>query len=41
MAWLSRPRGNLLWAVALHALAGMILFTSGLGRFFYHGAVSP
>jgi hypothetical protein len=22
----------------LHAVAGMILFTSGLGVFFYHGA---
>lgn len=26
-------------AVAMHAVAGCILFTSGLGTFFYHGAV--
>lgn len=26
-------------AVALHAVCGGIVFTSGLGRFFYHGAV--
>lgn len=26
-------------AVAMHAVAGCILFTSGLGAFFYHGAV--
>ncbi|MEC9434286.1 MAG: CPBP family intramembrane glutamic endopeptidase [Pseudomonadota bacterium] len=40
-AWLTRRGGNLPWALVLHALAGMILFTSGLGRFFYHGAVGP
>ncbi|GMG81304.1 hypothetical protein LNKW23_05170 [Paralimibaculum aggregatum] len=28
-----------LFAVLLHALAGQIMFTSGLGVFFYHGAV--
>ena len=26
-------------AVVLHALCGAVIFTSGLGRFFYHGAV--
>ena len=26
-------------AVVLHAVAGGIIFTSGLGVFFYHGAV--
>ncbi|MBP7000717.1 CPBP family glutamic-type intramembrane protease [Amaricoccus sp.] len=26
-------------AVALHAVCGGVVFTSGLGRFFYHGAV--
>ncbi len=33
-----RSRSFLL-AVMLHALAGQIVFTSGLGIFFYHGAV--
>ena len=28
-------------AVVLHALCGAVIFTSGLGRFFYHGAVGP
>ena len=32
-------RGGFALAVVLHAVAGMILFTSGLGVFFYHGAV--
>ena len=32
-------RGRNLWfAVLLHAIAGWIVFTVGLGRFFYHGA---
>jgi membrane protease YdiL (CAAX protease family) len=31
-------RGGFLWASALHAVAGQIIFTSGLGVFFYHGA---
>ncbi len=31
-------RGGFLWASALHAIAGQIIFTSGLGVFFYHGA---
>ena len=26
-------------AVVLHAVCGGIVFTSGLGTFFYHGAV--
>jgi len=30
---------SFLLAVILHALAGQIVFTSGLGVFFYHGAV--
>lgn len=38
-AYLSTGRGrNLLFAVLLHAVAGWIVFTLGLGRFFYHGA---
>jgi membrane protease YdiL (CAAX protease family) len=32
-------RGGFALAVALHAVAGAIVFTSGLGSFFYHGAV--
>jgi membrane protease YdiL (CAAX protease family) len=28
-------------AVLLHAVCGWIVFTSGLGGFFYHGAVGP
>jgi membrane protease YdiL (CAAX protease family) len=32
-------RGGFAAAVALHAVCGWILFTSGLGSFFYHGAV--
>jgi hypothetical protein len=33
------PGRGLMTATLLHALAGMALFTSGLGTFFYHGAV--
>ena len=32
-------RGGFPMAVALHAVCGAIVFTSGLGTFFYHGAV--
>ncbi len=32
-------RHGFLQAVLLHAVCGGILFTSGLGTFFYHGAV--
>ncbi len=32
-------RHGFLMAVLLHAVAGQIIFTSGLGIFFYHGAV--
>lgn len=32
-------RHGFLFAVLLHAVAGQIVFTSGLGIFFYHGAV--
>jgi hypothetical protein len=32
-------RRGFLQAVVLHAVAGGIIFTSGLGTFFYHGAV--
>lgn len=33
-------RGGFPLAVVLHAICGAILFTSGLGTFFYHGAVA-
>lgn len=32
-------RGGFAMAVVLHAVCGAIMFTSGLGMFFYHGAV--
>jgi hypothetical protein len=32
-------RGGFPMAVTLHAVCGGIVFTGGLGRFFYHGAV--
>jgi len=32
-------RGGFALALVLHALCGAIVFTSGLGTFFYHGAV--
>jgi membrane protease YdiL (CAAX protease family) len=32
-------RGGFPQAVVLHALCGAIMFTAGLGSFFYHGAV--
>ncbi len=40
-AYLSGPRPNLLFPLILHAAAGAIIFTSGLGRFFFHGALMP
>ncbi|MEO0621479.1 MAG: CPBP family intramembrane glutamic endopeptidase [Pseudomonadota bacterium] len=36
---LAYRRHGFLAAVLLHAVAGQIVFTSGLGIFFYHGAV--
>jgi membrane protease YdiL (CAAX protease family) len=39
LAYLETGRGrNLLFATLLHAIAGWVIFTVGLGRFFYHGA---
>ena len=34
-----RNRSTLL-AVVLHSIAGQLIYTSGLGVFFYHGAVA-
>jgi membrane protease YdiL (CAAX protease family) len=38
-AWAYLRGRSTLLAWTLHALAGQIVFTLGLGRFFYHGAV--
>lgn len=38
-AWVYRVRANFPEAVVMHALAGNIMFTLGLGVFFYSGAV--
>lgn len=40
-AWAYHRRGSFLTAVLMHAVAGGIVFTIGLGRLFYSGAVSP
>lgn len=32
-------RGGFAAAVVMHAICGLIVFTSGLGAFFYHGAI--
>ncbi|WP_316015702.1 CPBP family intramembrane glutamic endopeptidase [Roseobacter sp. HKCCA0434] len=39
-AWAYERRGSFWTAVLMHALAGGIVFTVGLGRLFYSGAVS-
>jgi len=36
-AWAYRERGSFVLAVALHAVAGSILFAVGMGQFFYTG----
>jgi uncharacterized protein len=38
-AWAYRQRGSFLMAVAMHALAGQIVFALGLGMFLYSAAV--
>ncbi|MBK1636019.1 CPBP family intramembrane glutamic endopeptidase [Rhodovulum adriaticum] len=38
-AWAYDSRGNFPMAVVLHALAGWIVFTLGLGMFFYSGNI--
>jgi membrane protease YdiL (CAAX protease family) len=38
-AWAYHVRGSFWLAVVMHAVAGQIVFTSGLGRLFYSGAV--
>lgn len=38
-AWTYQRTGSFPLVVILHALAGQIIFTSGLGIYFYHGAI--
>lgn len=38
-AWAYLRQGSFLLVVVLHALAGQIMFTSGLGIYFFHGAI--
>ena len=40
MAWAYMRHRSFLLAVVLHSVAGQIIFTVGLGIFFYHGAVA-
>jgi membrane protease YdiL (CAAX protease family) len=37
--WVYLRHGSVMLAIVLHALAGQLVFTSGLGIYFYHGAV--
>ena len=39
MGWAYLRGRSMLLAWVLHALAGQLVFTMGLGRYFYHGAV--
>ena len=38
-AWTYLRQRSFLLVVVLHAIAGQIMFTSGLGIYFYHGAI--
>ncbi|HUF87394.1 MAG TPA: CPBP family intramembrane glutamic endopeptidase [Thermohalobaculum sp.] len=38
-AWTYQRTGSFLLVVILHAIGGQIVFTSGLGIYFYHGAI--
>lgn len=38
-AWSYQRTGSFLLVVILHAIAGQMIFTSGLGVYFYHGAI--
>lgn len=37
--WVYQRHGSVLLVILLHALAGQLVFTSGLGIYFYHGAI--
>lgn len=39
LGWIYLRRRSLLLVWALHAIGGLLIFTLGLGGFFYHGAV--
>lgn len=39
MGWAYLRHRSMLFTWVLHSLAGQIIFTAGLGRFFYHGAI--
>ena len=39
MGWAYLRNRSMLFAWVLHAIAGNIIFTAGLGIFFYHGAI--
>ena len=39
MGWAYMPHRSMLLAWVLHALAGQLIFTIGLGSHFYHGAI--
>ncbi|MEM9782355.1 MAG: CPBP family intramembrane glutamic endopeptidase [Pseudomonadota bacterium] len=41
IAWAYGESRSFLLAWVLHAIGGIVLFTAGLGLFFYHGAVAP
>ncbi len=41
MGWAYLRGRSMTVAWIMHAVAGQIIFTTGLGIFFYHGAVSP
>lgn len=38
-AWAYRRTGSFALVMILHVIAGWLLFTSGLGGYFYHGAI--
>ena len=38
-AWAYLRHESMLLAVVLHAIAGQLVFTTGLGVYFYHGAI--
>lgn len=38
-AWAYLRNGSTLLATVLHVIAGQLIFTSGLGIYFYHGAI--
>ena len=37
--WAYKMRGSFWFASLLHTIGGWAVFTVGLGRYFYHGAI--